>query len=128
MLNLKLMNGFSPKEKELNFLGIYFDDKQSFNKHIHEIKTRCMNRINIIKILSNNKRGLSQNTLSTLYKSHKVKINYSFLFDKSKILATVKNATRVSFQVGIFNKSILDNSAKRSLFWTFNFSSSFDNF
>ncbi|RNA02428.1 RNA-directed DNA polymerase from mobile element jockey-like, partial [Brachionus plicatilis] len=41
----------------------------NFNILVDEIKERCNNRLNIIKILSNKKWGLNQNTLGNLYKS-----------------------------------------------------------
>ncbi|RNA20190.1 RNA-directed DNA polymerase from mobile element jockey-like [Brachionus plicatilis] len=41
----------------------------NLNILVDEIKERCNNRLNIIKILSNEKWGLNQNTLGDLYKS-----------------------------------------------------------
>ncbi|RMZ93580.1 RNA-directed DNA polymerase from mobile element jockey-like, partial [Brachionus plicatilis] len=56
-------------QKEIKFLGIKFDSKLNFNILVDEIKERFNKRLNIIKILSNKKWGLNQNTLGNLYKS-----------------------------------------------------------
>ncbi|RNA12224.1 RNA-directed DNA polymerase from mobile element jockey-like [Brachionus plicatilis] len=68
-------------QKEIKFLGIKFDSKLNFNILVDEIKERCNKRLNIIKILSNKKWGLNQNTLGNLYKSLVGSIlDYSFPF------------------------------------------------
>ncbi|RNA16145.1 RNA-directed DNA polymerase from mobile element jockey-like [Brachionus plicatilis] len=68
-LNLKIYGNRIVSQKEIKFLGIKFDSKLNFNILVDEIKERCNNRLNIIKILSNKKWGLNQNTLGNLYKS-----------------------------------------------------------
>ncbi|RMZ95734.1 RNA-directed DNA polymerase from mobile element, partial [Brachionus plicatilis] len=68
-LNLKIYGNRIVSQKEIKFLGIKFDSKLNFNILVDEIKERCINRLNIIKILSNKKWGLNQNTLGNLYKS-----------------------------------------------------------
>ncbi|RNA33215.1 RNA-directed DNA polymerase from mobile element jockey-like [Brachionus plicatilis] len=68
-LNLKIYGNRMVSQKEIKFLGIKFDSKLNFNILVDEIKERCNNRLNIIKILSNKKWGLNQNTLGNLYKS-----------------------------------------------------------
>ncbi|RNA09716.1 RNA-directed DNA polymerase from mobile element jockey-like [Brachionus plicatilis] len=68
-LNLKIYCNRIVSQKEIKFLGIKFDSKLNFNILIDEIKERCNKRLNIIKILSDKKWGLNQNTLGNLYKS-----------------------------------------------------------
>ncbi|RNA18697.1 RNA-directed DNA polymerase from mobile element jockey-like [Brachionus plicatilis] len=68
-LNLKIYGNRIVNQKEIKFLGIKFDSKLNFNILVDEIKERCNNRLNIIKILSNKKWSLNQNTLRNLYKS-----------------------------------------------------------
>ncbi|RNA03715.1 RNA-directed DNA polymerase from mobile element jockey-like [Brachionus plicatilis] len=68
-LNLKIYGNRIVSQKEIKFLGIKFDSKLNFNILVDEIKDRCNKRLNIIKILSNKKWGLNQNTLGNLYKS-----------------------------------------------------------
>ncbi|RMZ95409.1 RNA-directed DNA polymerase from mobile element jockey-like [Brachionus plicatilis] len=55
-LNLKIYGNRKVSQKEINIL-------------VDEIKERCNKRLNIIKILSNKKWCLNQNTLGNLYKS-----------------------------------------------------------
>ncbi|RNA27572.1 RNA-directed DNA polymerase from mobile element jockey-like [Brachionus plicatilis] len=57
------------KESDNLNLKIYGNRILNFNKLVDEIKERCNRRLNIIKILSNKKWGLNQNTLENLYKS-----------------------------------------------------------
>ncbi|RNA02478.1 RNA-directed DNA polymerase from mobile element jockey-like, partial [Brachionus plicatilis] len=68
-LNLKIYGNRIVSQKEIKFLGIKFDSKLNFNILVDEIKERCNKRLHIIKILSNKKWGLNQNTLGNLYKS-----------------------------------------------------------
>lgn len=48
---------------ELKYLGVTFDDKLKFHKHIENSKARNTNNTNIIKILANNKNGLDPEKL-----------------------------------------------------------------
>ncbi|RNA02787.1 RNA-directed DNA polymerase from mobile element jockey-like [Brachionus plicatilis] len=89
-LNLKIYENRIVSQKEIKFLGIKFDSKLNFNILVDEIKERCNKRLNIIKILSNKKWGLNQNTLGNLYKSLVGSIlDYSFsrlnLFSENNI-------------------------------------------
>ncbi|RNA13357.1 RNA-directed DNA polymerase from mobile element jockey-like, partial [Brachionus plicatilis] len=68
-LNLKIYGNRIVSQKEIKFLGIKFDSKLNFNLLVDEIKERCNKRLNIIKILSNKKWSLNQNSLGNLYKS-----------------------------------------------------------
>ncbi|RNA26342.1 Pol, partial [Brachionus plicatilis] len=79
-LNLKIYGNRIVSQKEIKFLGIKFDSKLNFNILVDEIKERCNNRLNIIKILSNKKWVLNQNTLGNLYKSLQFRIQQSDLF------------------------------------------------
>ena len=49
------------------FLGIKFDQNLCFNSHIEFIRSRCQDRINIIKILSHKSWKLSKKTLVGVY-------------------------------------------------------------
>jgi hypothetical protein len=51
------------------FLGLTFDSHLNFSANVEEIKSKCVNRLNIIKILSNRKWNLKKQTLLNLYKS-----------------------------------------------------------
>ena len=58
-----------PSCKSLKFLGLTLDIGLNFSDHIKDIKKKCLNRLNIIKILSNKKWSLEKDTLTTIYLS-----------------------------------------------------------
>ncbi|RNA01182.1 RNA-directed DNA polymerase from mobile element jockey-like, partial [Brachionus plicatilis] len=66
---LQLFNKTIPYSKTNKFLGLYFDKSICFDKQIKEVKTKCMNRLNIIKILSSKNLKLNHNKLASLYKA-----------------------------------------------------------
>ena len=58
-----------PPCESLKFLGITFDLGLSFNEHIKDVKKKCINRLNIIKLMSNKRYKLNTSTLKTIYLS-----------------------------------------------------------
>ncbi len=68
-LNLKLYKQNLPRVNDMKFLGITFDSKLNFNKHIENVKSKCTQRMNLIKILSNKKWQLTDETLKQIYTS-----------------------------------------------------------
>ena len=46
-----------PVEDEGKFLGIIFDKKLNFLLHIKALKLKCLNALNIIKVISNTEWG-----------------------------------------------------------------------
>lgn len=50
-------------------LGVWFDGKLTFKKHIDQLYVNCIKRSNILKILSNQAWGSDENVLLTIYKS-----------------------------------------------------------
>ncbi|KAL1448304.1 hypothetical protein WDU94_005687 [Cyamophila willieti] len=52
------------------YLGLYFDSKLTWNKHIIETKLKGMKALNIMKILSNRNWGLKRKTLLRLYQAY----------------------------------------------------------
>jgi hypothetical protein len=69
----KLTSDFS-KEKinpcnSIKFLGITFDTGFNFNDHILDIKKKCNNMLNLIKILSNKKQKQTIKALKIIYLS-----------------------------------------------------------
>ena len=66
---LYLSGGIIPYQKKIKFLGITFDENLKFNILVQEIRAKCFPLLNIIKILSNPKWGISKKTLSTIYNS-----------------------------------------------------------
>ena len=67
--NFKLNNEMIPKENNPRFLGTTLDRTLCFKTNSQIIKEKCMNRLNIIKILSHASWKLSKQTLINLYKS-----------------------------------------------------------
>jgi len=95
--NHKLYNERIPACNSLKFLGITFDLGLKFNNHTKDIKKRCINRLNIIKILSNKRWKLTTTTLKSIYLSLiRSEIDYSSLIMPflSKSLAKTIQATQ----------------------------------
>ena len=67
--NLKLNNEILPYDENPKFLGIHFDSKLNFNKHIEYILEKCNERIGVIKALSFGCFKLPFHILRALYKS-----------------------------------------------------------
>jgi Fe2+ transport system protein B len=67
--DVKLFKKDVPSCTSIKFLGVILDKKLNFNEHIEEIKKKCINRLNIIKIVSHKSWHLNHNTLIQLYKS-----------------------------------------------------------
>ena len=65
--NFKLNSEFIPTCETIKFLGLTFDIGLNFNEHVKDIKKKCNNRLNVIKILSNTKWRLNKTTLTTIY-------------------------------------------------------------
>lgn len=92
---------------QLKFLGFTFDCRLNFNAHVNEIKTRCKDRLNIIKILANKNWHLKPTTLGNIYKSLIGSIvDYSFIClhmisetDLSRLQATQNMAIRAIFKL-----------------------------
>jgi hypothetical protein len=65
------------------FLGTYFDKRMTFSRQIAEIKNNCMQRLNIIKIISHRSWKLNEKALIDTY-SCLVRsiVGYSFIFSK----------------------------------------------
>ncbi len=57
------------REKETKFLGVKIDEKLNFASHIKKIESSCLNRVNILKILSHKSWKLAKTTLSNIYKT-----------------------------------------------------------
>ncbi|RNA11338.1 RNA-directed DNA polymerase from mobile element jockey-like [Brachionus plicatilis] len=94
----------------------------NFNVLVDEIKERCNKRLNIIKILSNKKWGLNQNTLGNFYKSLVGSIlDYSFpclnSFSENNIkkLQAIQNTAVRSFSSSYLGKRGITMRESRGL-------------
>ncbi len=66
---LTLFGELIPYEKNPVSLGIMFNESLSFVSQINRMKSNCIQRLNIIKILSHKSWKLDTNTLVSIYKS-----------------------------------------------------------
>jgi hypothetical protein len=64
---LKLHGQNIPYEKNPCFLGITFDERLTFKKHIEKVREKCIKRLNILKIISHKSWKLSHHTLISIY-------------------------------------------------------------
>lgn len=68
-IDFKLYGTNIPYCDSTKFLGITLDKHLTFDKHISDIKKKCLDRLNIIKILSCSYWKLSVKTLKQIYLS-----------------------------------------------------------
>ena len=55
--------------KETKFLGVTIDQKLSFIPHLKTLKTKCMEALDIIKVVANQEWGADKTVLLNLYRS-----------------------------------------------------------
>lgn len=68
-LKLSLFKDKIPKTDNVKFLGIKYDQNMTFNSCVEEVYRKCLNRLNIIKIISHKSWKLESKTLINIYKS-----------------------------------------------------------
>lgn len=108
---LKLQNNTIEYVDDVKFLGITFDKKLRWKKHLENIKKECTQRLNIIKMLGHQKWGASKDILLRLYQTIiRSKIEYSCAAFKhvkrtyKKKLQTIEN-TAIRIATGAFRTS-----------------------
>ena len=89
-LEFKLFNTSIKMSDEIQFLGIRFDKHLCFKNQVNYLKDSCLKRMNIIKVLSNKRWGLSIKTLTEVYNSP-----VRSLMDYSSILYPAFSATNL---------------------------------
>lgn len=67
--NQSLLNTPIPNKDHTNFLGLVFDNKLNWIKHIDHVRNKCIKDIGILKVLSNSSWGSNCQTLLHIYKS-----------------------------------------------------------
>ena len=105
-LELKFYKKIIPLNNEPTFLGLRFDKYFTFKNQIKHIRSSCIKRINILKVLSYKSWQMNSQTLITLYKSLiRSLIDYSlFLFpiltktNKKKLQSIQNNALTIIFR------------------------------
>jgi len=110
-----------PYDEHPKFLGVYFDEKLTFEKHVNNLKVDCLNRLNQLKIISHKSWMLSKETLKHIYFSIiRSKIEYISFVNKIlselhfKKLEIIQNkALRIIFKPGFrTSNEVLLNNAK----------------
>ena len=84
-LNLTLSNQILPRNTQVRYLGVIFDQRLSWKPHINHLREKCFNRLNILKAVAHKKWGSDRKTLRMLYLSLiQSQLNYaSFLFNSA---------------------------------------------
>ena len=111
--NIRLYGELIPKDNNPKFLGIVFDRRLRFEKHIANIKKKSAERLNIIKILAFNEEWkLNDQILLRIYKSltRSIMEYSSFIYpclkqtEKKALEVIQNNALRVVFRVSQADK------------------------
>ena len=60
---IRIGNTFQPAEESTKFLGLWWDSRPSFKKHISVLKTQCREALNLIRVVPYLKWGGARDTL-----------------------------------------------------------------
>ena len=66
---IRIENTFLPVEESTRFLGLWWDLRLSFKKHISVLKTQCREALNLIRVVAHLKWGRDRDTLLMLYRA-----------------------------------------------------------
>lgn len=98
---IEMYNETIPACENFKFLGITFDQGLTFREHVNTIKKKCVNRLNLLKIISNRKWKLDKKTLKIVY----IALIRSIFDYSSTIIQTLCTSTAKCLQV-IQNQAI----------------------
>jgi hypothetical protein len=79
-INISLFNEKIPIVDSIKFLGITLDKQMCFSNCVEDIRERCSDRPNILKILSNKSLKFNTTSLKAIYFSFK-QINFRLPFN-----------------------------------------------
>lgn len=68
-IQLKYDGNILTMAKSAKFLGLYFDSKMSWRKHIEYIIDKCKCRVNLLRCIAGNEWGACKTTLCNIYKA-----------------------------------------------------------
>ncbi|KAL1447911.1 hypothetical protein WDU94_005491 [Cyamophila willieti] len=95
----------------IRLLGVIFDNKLTFKSHLAQLKTDCLKRVNLMRLVSHLSWGSDRNTLLLLYRSFiRSKIDYACVTyssahdQKLKTLDTIHNQC-LRLCIGAFRSS-----------------------
>ena len=66
---VRIGDTFLPVEESTKFLGLWWDSRLSFKKHISVLKTQCKEALNLIRVVAHLKWGGDRDTLLMLYRA-----------------------------------------------------------
>lgn len=104
-IDLFLYNSRISKNNFPNFLGVILDRRLTFNKNFENLRKRCMDRMNVLKVLAHKSWKLSKSTLLQIYKTLvRSLLEYSMFtypqlnqINKKRMQAIQNNALRVIY-------------------------------
>jgi hypothetical protein len=67
--SLRRCNTEIPVVNETKFLGIIFNNKLTFKPHIENLKKKCLNAMNLLRVVARTDWGVDSTTLLRLYRS-----------------------------------------------------------
>ena len=67
--NIEISGTPLPVEESTKFLGLWWDSKLSFQKHIMELRKQCREATNILRVVAHTKWGGDRDTLLMLYRA-----------------------------------------------------------
>ena len=100
---------------EYKFLGLIFDEKLSWHKHIYTIKSDSLKRLNIIKMLAHTSWGAHRKSLLNIYRALVVtKIEYGSVCYGSASLSILKSLNTIHnsgirFSIGAYCTSPIES-------------------
>ena len=68
VIDLKIYDETIPVEKQHKFLGVWFDSRLTWSKHINEIVIKCKKRLNLLKCIAGTEWGKKTDILILVYK------------------------------------------------------------
>ena len=66
---IRIGNTFLPVEESTEFLGLWWDSRLSFKKHISVLKTQCREALNLVRVVAHLKWRGDRDTLLMLYRA-----------------------------------------------------------
>ena len=102
-IHLKIYNNEIKEVDNLKILGLTFDRKLSWKNHIQILKTECLNRLKIIKVLAAKNWGADQKVLINTYKAIILpKLDYGcILYDSSKMTKSLEPIQNTSIKISL---------------------------
>ena len=67
--DLRLYGNMIPFNDNVRFLGMYFDEKLKWDVHIKQLKTKCTEKLSILRVLSHLSWGADRTSLLRLYRA-----------------------------------------------------------